>query len=109
VEESIVERAKNKMVLDHLVIQSLHTEESSVSSSSSSSSLFNKSDLSSILRFGAEEVFKEDGDDEKEKEMDDIDEILARAPEREREEKRSLGRQLMDSFKVKQIDSLSVV
>jgi hypothetical protein len=89
----IVEKAKNKMVLDHLVIQTL-----SKSQQTKEASIFDKSDLASILRFGAEGIFKEEA--EEEKDIDDIDAILSRAPESGSNETRTLGRQLMDSFKV---------
>lgn len=68
VEENIVERAKQKMVLDHLVIQRMDTTGRTVldKKSSSSSAPFNKEELTAILKFGAEELFKdeEDGDEE---------------------------------------------
>lgn len=69
VEEDIVEKAKRKMVLDHLVIQRMDTTGRTVldkKGSNSNSNPFNKEDLSAILKFGAEELFKdeEDGDEE---------------------------------------------
>lgn len=69
VEEEIVERAKQKMVLDHLVIQRMDTTGRTVldkKSGGSSSAPFNKDDLTAILKFGAEELFKgdDDGDEE---------------------------------------------
>uniref|UniRef100_A0AAQ4PHI8 DNA helicase n=1 Tax=Gasterosteus aculeatus aculeatus TaxID=481459 RepID=A0AAQ4PHI8_GASAC len=62
VEEEIIERAKKKMVLDHLVIQRMDTTGKTVlhtGAAPSSSAPFNKEELSSILKFGAEELFKE--------------------------------------------------
>lgn len=71
IEEEIVERAKRKMVLDHLVIQRMDTTGRTVldkkgSGNANSSIPFNKEDLNAILKFGAEELFKdeEDGDEE---------------------------------------------
>lgn len=58
-----MERAKRKLVLDHLVIQRMDTTGRTVLSknavSSASSVPFNKEELASILKFGAEELFKE--------------------------------------------------
>uniref|UniRef100_A0A0D9X2H3 Protein CHROMATIN REMODELING 5 n=1 Tax=Leersia perrieri TaxID=77586 RepID=A0A0D9X2H3_9ORYZ len=83
VEEDILERAKKKMVLDHLVIQKLNAEgRLEKKESKKGGSMFDKNELSAILRFGAEELFKEDKTDEETKkklESMDIDEILERA------------------------------
>ncbi|KAK3266144.1 hypothetical protein CYMTET_25208 [Cymbomonas tetramitiformis] len=97
VEEEILERAKRKMVLDHLVIQRMNT--GSVGEQEKRPALFNKDELAAILRFGAEELFKDedgengekgDGTEEKEAkvttEEDDLDEILARAEKVESQE-----------------------
>lgn len=63
-----MERAKQKMVLDHLVIQRMDTTGRTVldKKASNSTTPFNKEDLTAILKFGAEELFKdeEDGDEE---------------------------------------------
>ena len=86
VEEDIVERAKRKMVLDHLVIQRMDTTGRTVldkkATSPTNSTPFNKDELNAILKFGAEELFKydEDGEDEP---ACDIDEILRRAETRD--------------------------
>lgn len=70
VEEEIVERAKQKMVLDHLVIQRMDTTGRTVldkkNAGGTNSNPFNKEDLNAILKFGAEDLFKdeEDGDEE---------------------------------------------
>lgn len=69
VEEEIVERAKQKMVLDHLVIQRMDTTGRTVldkKNAGTNSNPFNKEDLTAILKFGAEDLFKdeEDGDEE---------------------------------------------
>lgn len=101
VEEDIVERAKQKMVLDHLVIQRMDTTGRTVldKTSSSTTTPFNKDDLSAILKFGAEELFKDgpegDGDDF----VCDIDEILRRAETRD-EAPTMVGDELLSAFKV---------
>lgn len=64
-----MERAKQKMVLDHLVIQRMDTTGRTVldkKNSGNNANPFNKEDLSAILKFGAEDLFKdeEDGDEE---------------------------------------------
>jgi chromodomain-helicase-DNA-binding protein 1 len=61
--KEILEKAKRKMVLDHLVIQSMDT---SARSTSTTANPFNKEELEAILKFGAEELFKtKDGEEEK--------------------------------------------
>merc|ERR1719348_1449607 len=87
VEEDIIERAKRKMVLDHLVIQRMDTTGRTVLKSSNqtekaSAQPFSKDELNSILKFGAEELFKEDEEKEKDEPACDIDEILRRAETR---------------------------
>ena len=67
------------MVLDHLVIQRMDTSGRTVLSKNKDSNKaipFDKSEISQILKFGAEELFKDDGDNEIEC---DIDLILQRA------------------------------
>merc|ERR1712241_725466 len=101
VEEDIIERAKKKMVLDHLVIQRMDTSGRTVLKSgtgSSNSQPFGKDELNSILKFGAEELFKEDEDNNDEPACD-IDEILRRAETRE-EEQTEGDDDLMSGFKV---------
>lgn len=100
VEEEIVERAKQKMVLDHLVIQRMDTTGRTVldkKGGSSTATPFNKEDLTAILKFGAEELFK-DEDDEEEPTCD-IDEILRRAETRD-EAPSLVGDELLSAFKV---------
>ncbi|XP_027758991.1 chromodomain-helicase-DNA-binding protein 1-like [Empidonax traillii] len=104
VEEDILERAKKKMVLDHLVIQRMDTTGKTIlhtGSTPSSSTPFNKEELSAILKFGAEELFKEpEGEEEEPQEMD-IDEILKRAETRENEPgPLTVGDELLSQFKV---------
>lgn len=62
VEEDIVERAKRKMVLDHLVIQRMDTTGRTVLDKKAKNAAipFNKDELTAILKFGAEELFKDE-------------------------------------------------
>ncbi|XP_031835828.1 chromodomain-helicase-DNA-binding protein 1 isoform X4 [Nomia melanderi] len=101
VEEEIVERAKQKMVLDHLVIQRMDTTGRTVldkKNAGTNNNPFNKEDLNAILKFGAEDLFKdeEDGDEEP---TCDIDEILRRAETRD-EGPSTVGDELLSAFKV---------
>ncbi|XP_070132816.1 chromodomain-helicase-DNA-binding protein 1 isoform X1 [Drosophila bipectinata] len=106
VEEQIVERAKQKMVLDHLVIQRMDTTgrtvlDKSGNGHSSNSNPFNKDDLSAILKFGAEELFKDEQEHDDEL-VCDIDEILRRAETRN-EDPEMPGDDLLSAFKVASI------
>merc|ERR1711892_145222 len=110
VEEEIIERAKKKMVLDHLVIQRMDTTgrtvlksgmDASAGGQDKSGQPFSKDELNAILKFGAEELFKEDDDDKDGDEpVCDIDEILKRAETRTHEENDAAGDDLMSGFKV---------
>ncbi|KAM6119387.1 LOW QUALITY PROTEIN: chromodomain-helicase-DNA-binding protein 2 [Pterocles gutturalis] len=102
VEEEIIERAKKKMVLDHLVIQRMDTTGRTVldnNSGRSNSNPFNKEELTAILKFGAEDLFKELEGEESAQEMD-IDEILRLAETRENEVSTSATDELLSQFKV---------
>ncbi|KAI3707690.1 hypothetical protein L6452_26319 [Arctium lappa] len=104
VEEDILERAKKKMVLDHLVIQKLNAEGRLEKKETKKGSAFDKNELSAILRFGAEELFKEDRNDEENKKRllsMDIDEILERAEKVEQKgAENEGGHELLSAFKV---------
>ncbi|XP_045216418.2 chromodomain-helicase-DNA-binding protein 1-like isoform X4 [Mercenaria mercenaria] len=109
VEEEIVERAKRKMVLDHLVIQRMDTTGRTVLNkendlSSSRKIPFSKHELNSILKFGAEELFKEENDDEEP--QVDIDEILEQAETREMDENKGVGDELLSQFKIVTFENL---
>lgn len=108
VEEDIVERAKRKMVLDHLIIQRMDTTGRTVLNKnnvpSSTTTPFKKEELAAILKFGAEELFKEADDDEEEPQVD-IDDILNRAETRE-SEPTTMGDELLSQFKVVSFDNL---
>ncbi|CAH1985372.1 unnamed protein product [Acanthoscelides obtectus] len=99
VEEEIVERAKQKMVLDHLVIQRMDTTGRTVldKKGSSNNTPFNKEDFTAILKFGAEELFKDEDVDEEPN--CDIDEILRRAETRD-DGPTMTGDELLSAFKV---------
>ena len=75
VEEDILQRAKNKMVLDHLVIQSM----GDASIRPTTKENFKREELAAILRFGARNLFDETEKKEGSVNDLDIDEILARA------------------------------
>jgi chromodomain-helicase-DNA-binding protein 1 len=101
VEEDILERAKKKMVLDHLVIQRMDTSggrgagggggggddptaaSAPAFSDAAAAKEFSKDEMAAILRFGAEAIFKEDDADKAAAERallaEDLDTILARA------------------------------
>jgi hypothetical protein len=92
VEETILERAKKKMILDHLVIQRMDTSGRLIhSNDTSKNTLFDQTELAKILQFGAQCLFDETKSEEKETSTSanqskvkslnelDIDEILARA------------------------------
>ncbi|XP_041975672.1 chromodomain-helicase-DNA-binding protein 1 isoform X1 [Aricia agestis] len=103
VEEDIVERAKRKMVLDHLVIQRMDTTGRTVlnkrdATATTANNPFNKEDLNAILKFGAEELFKDD-DENDEEPVCDIDEILQRAETRD-DAPSMAGDELLSAFKV---------
>lgn len=100
VEEEIVERAKRKLVLDHLVIQRMDTSGRMVLSKSSATGAvpFDKHELNDILKFGAAELFKEKEGEEQEPEVD-IDRILLGAETRDAEEAQESGNDLLSSFK----------
>uniref|UniRef100_A0A674I922 Chromodomain helicase DNA binding protein 2 n=1 Tax=Terrapene triunguis TaxID=2587831 RepID=A0A674I922_9SAUR len=103
VEEEIIERAKKKMVLDHLVIQRMDTTGRTVldnNSGRSNSNPFNKEELTAILKFGAEDLFKELEGEESEPQEMDIDEILRLAETRENEVSSSATDELLSQFKV---------
>ncbi|CAH1797458.1 unnamed protein product [Owenia fusiformis] len=109
VEEDIIERAKRKMVLDHLVIQRMDTTGRTVlnrGSVPSSSTPFNKDELAQILKFGAENLFKDASENDEEPQVD-IDEILQRAETREVEdESKGANNDLLSQFKVVSFDAI---
>ncbi|VDP14337.1 unnamed protein product [Onchocerca flexuosa] len=100
VEEEIVERAKRKLVLDHLIIQRMDTTGRTVLSKTNVANgtmPFDKQDLTMILKFGAEELFKEKEGEEQEPEVD-IDNILQGAETRECDQQ-NCGSELLNAFR----------
>ena len=120
VEENILERAKQKMVLDHLVIQRMDTSGRTVVGGNKKK-MFDKKELAAILRFGAEGLFKDEGekkgaagagtgngagasgeDDEK---LDDLDVLLSRAERVDAGDgDQGAGAELLGAFKVAELD-----
>ncbi|KAN0060197.1 hypothetical protein ACQY0O_007526 [Thecaphora frezii] len=82
-EEQIIETAKKKMVLDHLIVQNLNNEEDRPDT------------LESILKFGAQALFSEGGLEENEKDVrytdEDLDALLDRGEKEEEEDDDTLG------------------
>ncbi|XP_063781800.1 chromodomain-helicase-DNA-binding protein 2 isoform X2 [Pseudophryne corroboree] len=112
VEEEIIERAKKKMVLDHLVIQRMDTTGRTVlenNSGSTNSNPFNKDELAAILKFGAADLFKEPEGEESEPQELDIDEILRLAETRENEPSSSATDELLSQFKVANFATMETV
>eukprot|EP00127_Corallochytrium_limacisporum_P004825 Clim_evm8s183 gene=Clim_evmTU8s183 len=117
VEENILKKAKEKMLLDHLVIQRMDTSGRVVSGGENKSKVpFSKDELNKLLKFGASNMFAgaENDDDEddgkppgsgpikdKSKLEDiDLDAILDRAEVSEDAEKTTAGDQFLNQFKV---------
>lgn len=147
VEEDILERAKKKLVLDHLVIQRMSTGKSShyqatassgaagapsapgvmqgggagagaTGTNASAAGMFSKNELAEIIKFGAEELFKNREDDlfdadgnpvvngtVKSQLLDDmdVDDILERAEPAPEEVQP--GFELLSAFKVASFDT----
>ncbi|ELP89787.1 CHD3-type chromatin-remodeling factor PICKLE, putative [Entamoeba invadens IP1] len=74
VEEKILMSAKKKMVLDHLVIQTMEKKKKNGKES------FEKDEIDRIIKFGAANIF---GKDEGEQKKVDLEEIMKRGDERE--------------------------
>eukprot|EP01105_Mastigella_eilhardi_P006365 TRINITY_DN1796_c0_g1_i3.p1 TRINITY_DN1796_c0_g1~~TRINITY_DN1796_c0_g1_i3.p1 ORF type:complete len:1271 (+),score=382.42 TRINITY_DN1796_c0_g1_i3:220-3813(+) len=118
VEENILLSAKRKMVLDHLVIQSMDTTGSGVIDQSSPDPLtettsvgpdsFSKEELEMILKFNAENIFKDDNATgpsgaEAGKQWD-IDDILERAETADSTET-TPAEDFLNAFKVTSLSS----
>ena len=118
VEEDILERAKQKMVLDQLVIQQMDTSGRTIlnSSKKTAKKMFNKDDLAAILKFGAEDLFKDEKEDKSlgpkdpseageasKSNMTDLDAILARAEHVEDKKGSGGASDFLSSFKVADI------
>lgn len=98
VEENVLERAKQKMVLDQLVIQSM----SGVSGAKS----IGKDEIQAILKFSAQHLFtnspgsKSNDSSVSGMTKNDLDDILARATNEDPEHDAEAGSSFFDQFKV---------
>ncbi|OUM67970.1 hypothetical protein PIROE2DRAFT_19929 [Piromyces sp. E2] len=106
IEEEILDRAKKKMVLEYCIIKQMDTSGETLLQKSSKKSKhadqFNKEELQSILKFGAQKMFSEDAGTEKLEEMN-LDEILERAEHTETTESMNLSEasaEFLEQFKV---------
>ncbi|XP_049291745.1 chromodomain-helicase-DNA-binding protein Mi-2 homolog [Anopheles funestus] len=92
VEERVTQVAKRKMMLTHLVVRP---------GMGGKGTNFTKQELDDILRFGTEELFKEDGKDEEAIHYDDkaVAELLDRS-NKGVEEKENWANEYLSSFKV---------
>lgn len=111
VEEDILEKARQKRVLDTLVIQQMDTrgreQEGGLFNqrrkSSSNTPDFKKEDMDRIIKFGAMELFKDDGGAGGAEGADsvDLDEILRRAEKHDTAEgaAQGAGEELLSQFK----------
>ena len=104
VDEDVIHRAKNKMVLDHLVIQSMDTTGKTVVSGAvaakKAEKAFDKAQLNMILKFGAQDLFANNDMEDQEKELD-LDKILQSAETREDDEapQSEANKELLGAFK----------
>ncbi|PAA74399.1 hypothetical protein BOX15_Mlig003098g2 [Macrostomum lignano] len=106
VEEDIIERAKQKMVLDHLVIQRMDTTGRLRQPGDAGNPAFSKDELSAILKFGAADLFREKEGEESEAEVD-LDAILRSAETREELQPTSAAaEELLSQFKVVNLENL---
>ncbi|CAE6414800.1 unnamed protein product [Rhizoctonia solani] len=81
VEEDVLERAKRKMVLEYAIINQLDTTQSHLGPKPATAKAdFSKEELSAILKFGAQNMFKAD-ESQLNKQLDemDLDDILNHA------------------------------
>ena len=104
VDEDIIQKAKNKMVLDHLVIQNMDTTGTAVVSpgkkQKNTAAALSKEELNMIIKFGAADLFNEETGEEQDKEVD-LDAILEKAETREEEEAPTseANKELLSAFK----------
>ena len=96
VEEDILNRAKNKMVLNHLVISQANKKDNS----------FTQKELAQITKFGAADLFKKDKDGEEEP-QNDLDAILNKAEDVDFEgATQSSNEDLLGAFAVADVSTL---
>ncbi|KAJ3375493.1 hypothetical protein GGF31_004612 [Allomyces arbusculus] len=104
IEEEIIERAKRKMILEYCIIKQMDTSGRhvlqqkglSVANNTAAAMLkmpsqdkMSKDEMAAILKFGAQSMFARDEQQDKLEDVD-LDDILARAEEREAKEKAAL-------------------
>ena len=87
-EEDILERAKRKMVLEYAIINQVDTSGKNIgqpkSANKSQVDNFSKEELSAILKFGAQNMFKTDDSEQNKKLAElNLDDLLARAEDLE--------------------------
>jgi chromodomain-helicase-DNA-binding protein 1 len=98
IEEEIIERAKRKMILEYCIIKQMDTSGRHVLLNSKGggapmklpSDKMSREELSAILKFGAQSMFNRSTEEENKLDDVDLDDILARAEEREQKEKKVL-------------------
>ncbi|KAM0789450.1 hypothetical protein ACM66B_000272 [Microbotryomycetes sp. NB124-2] len=80
VEEDVLERARKKMVLEYAIVNQMDTSGRNLGQvqSSMKPENYTKEELASILKFGAANIFKQDGASSKLEEMD-LDEVINQA------------------------------
>ena len=102
VDEDIIQKAKNKMVLDHLVIQNMDTTGKTViNGKKNKTAALSKDELNTIIKFGAADLFKETEEGGEDGEEVDLDAILSNAETREEVEApiSEANKELLSAFK----------
>jgi chromodomain-helicase-DNA-binding protein 1 len=102
IEEEILERAKRKMVLDHLVIQKLKKTSANGASGSGASTV---SDLQAILKFGAQALFSQESPALPASAID-LDAILTETGIRQEESQENADEELQAQFKIADLSAL---
>ncbi|KNC85805.1 hypothetical protein SARC_02030 [Sphaeroforma arctica JP610] len=101
VEENVLKRAKQKLVLDHVVIQSMDSSgHAVVGKRGKDAPNFDKTEISQMMKVGAESLYEEDGDSKATKNLEemDLDAILSRADVLAEEEDRSATAEFLSQF-----------
>ncbi|TNY18474.1 P-loop containing nucleoside triphosphate hydrolase protein [Rhodotorula diobovata] len=81
VEEDVLERARKKMILEYAIVNQMDTSGKNIGQSAPTKpENYTKEELSSILKFGAANIFKSDGAQSKLEELD-LDDVLNQAEE----------------------------
>ncbi|GAA5981210.1 hypothetical protein JCM5350_006062 [Sporobolomyces pararoseus] len=79
VEEDVLERARKKMVLEYAIVNQMDTSGKNLGQvASTKPENYTKEELSSILKFGAANIFKSDGAQKKLEELD-LDDVINKA------------------------------